>query len=459
MTGDAARLTQLINALLPRGVGQILAALSRAAQQTGGEPHLVGGTVRDLLLGRAHADIDLTVVGDAPALAAAAAAALGAVATAYPEFGTATLHLPWARWEEVGDEAARLPDARAGLHVDLAATRTEHYARPGALPVVWPGASLAADLQRRDFTLNAMAVGLVGSTAGELVDPTGGADDLAAGRLAVLHEASFADDPTRLARGARLAGRLWLRFAPDTEALARAAVAGGWLAALSGERRRHELAMLLDEAQPAAALALARRHGILEQLHPALRWDEWLAERLQRSTAWAALPPRAWVRLALLAYRWPPATIDDATASLQLDKKVADALLALPVWHERKIDLPAATRGSQRAALLAGLPAATLAAARLAEDEPAIIEALDWYASEGRALRPRLGGEALRQLGLPPGPTYRPILAELRAAVQDGLLPDEAAEWDFLRRRLTGPDAGIESAGEEGRQGDADAEL
>ena len=449
----------LMTTLLPAGVRPVLAAVGEGARQTGARPYLVGGAVRDLLLGRPTTDLDLTVEGDTAALAGAVAAALGARATVYPEFGTATLHLPWRTWAEVGDPTARLPEGVDGLHVDLATTRTERYPRPGALPVVQPGADLTADLRRRDFTLNAMAVALAADDAGRLLDPYGGVADLAAGRLAVLHPASFVDDATRLVRGVRLAGRLLLRFAPETEALARAAVAEGWLAALSAERRRHELELLLQEERPGPALAMARVLGILEQLHPSLRWDAWTAERLRRSVPWVEALPRVRVRLALLAYRWSPETIEDAVTALQPDGATAEALRALPEWRTRRERLPAGT-GSALVRALAGLPAATLAAARLAEDEPVVAPTLDWYITDGRARRPRLGGDALRQLGLPPGPRYRPILEALWAAVQDDLLPDEAAEWAFLRQLVEADGVGGGAAGgDEERRGDADAEL
>jgi tRNA nucleotidyltransferase (CCA-adding enzyme) len=338
----------------------------------------------------------------------------------------------------VGDATARLDGGEGGLHVDLATARTEHYPHAGALPVVSPGADLAADLRRRDFAINAMAVGLTAGDRGRLVDPYGGLDDLAAGRLAVLHAASFEDDPTRLLRGVRLAGRYWLRFAAETEVLVRAAVSTNRLALVSGERRRHELELLLAEERPTVALALARAYGMLEQVHPALHWDTWLAERFGRRVAWVTALPRGGVRLALLAYRWPSGTIESLVALLRPDGPTRVALEALPRWRERQAMLRHAATSSAVTVALDGLPLATLAAARLAEDEPAIVEHLDRYVTDLRWRRPRLGGEALRELGLPPGPRYRPILAALRQAVLDDQLPDEAAEWAFLRRLVSG---------------------
>lgn len=439
--GSTSTLTGLLAALLPAGARRLLVLAGAAAHRVRAHPYLVGGTVRDLLLGLTSGDLDLVVEGDAGALARTLGEALAAPVTLHAGFGTASLALPWRTWDEVGDPAARLPPGASGLHLDLAATRTEIYPYPGALPTVTTGCDLAADLRRRDFTTNAMAITLLAGEAGRLIDPYGGADDLASGRLEVLHPASFDDDPTRLVRGVRLAGRLGLRFAPATEALVHEAVRHGRLGLISGDRRRHELELLLDEPQPALAwaLALARAHGLLTQLHPALRWDAWLAERLRRSVDWAAGLPRARLRLALCAYRWPLATVEGFIALLRPDSAMQSVLEALPVWRaERLPQLRQAERGAAVAAALDGLPTLALAAARLAEDDDDLTHKIDWYVRELRARRPRLGGDALRQLGLPPGPRYRPILQALRDAVLDGQLPDEAAEWAFLQRLVAG---------------------
>src|SRR5690349_3447665 len=130
--------------------------------------YLVGGAVRDLLLGRGRADIDLVVEGDATALAER----LGAEVVSHERFATAKVRLD-------------------GHELDIASARSESYPRPGALPVVEPAATLEEDLARRDFTINAMAISLHG--AGGLVDPHGGQADLAAKRLRILHQASFED--------------------------------------------------------------------------------------------------------------------------------------------------------------------------------------------------------------------------------------------------------------------------
>ena len=179
------------------------------------------------------------VEGDALPVARRAAERLGGTVVEHPRFGTATVR--------VGD-----------VVFDLAGAREERYERPGALPEVTVGATLADDLARRDFTVNAIALRLAG---GELTHVPGALDDLRDGRLRVLHDDSFADDPTRLLRLARYAARLGFAADPHTDRLAARAAADGALATVSGERLGAELRLLLREPQPAALAALAR-HGV-----------------------------------------------------------------------------------------------------------------------------------------------------------------------------------------------------
>lgn len=211
-----------------------LPGVERVRAQGHGRPiYLVGGAVRDLLVGRERADVDLVVVGDAVAIARA----LGDPVV-HERFGTATVTLD-------------------GHPVDLATARAESYERPGALPSVRPG-TLEEDLARRDFTINAMALPLEGPQP--LVDPHDGAADLAAGSLRALHERSFSDDPTRALRAARYAARLDLELEARTaELLARAD-----LATVSAERVEAELRRLAAEPSPATGLRLAAGWGLIE---------------------------------------------------------------------------------------------------------------------------------------------------------------------------------------------------
>src|SRR6187200_3214815 len=198
MVGNPPQMTQIPHDNLAEAMHDAYPELEAVRQAAEDPVYLVGGAVRDLLLGRGSSDIDLVVVGDAGKLAAR----LGAETVEHERFATAKVELD-------------------GHEVDIATARTEAYPSPGALPVVEPADSIEADLGRRDFTINAMAVPLSGGDG--LIDPHGGRADLENGLLRVLHARSFEDDPTRAIRAARYAARLGLRLEDETEALLRAA--------------------------------------------------------------------------------------------------------------------------------------------------------------------------------------------------------------------------------------------
>jgi tRNA nucleotidyltransferase (CCA-adding enzyme) len=221
----------LVDALRPHPALEALAA----------EPgvHVVGGAVRDVLLGRRPHELDVLVEGDAIAVAQRIAGRLGGEAVEHERFGTATVRA-------------------AGHTFDLAGARRERYPQPGALPEVELGASAAEDLARRDLTVNAMALRL---DDGELIAWPGARADLEDGVLRVLHDASFGDDPTRMLRAARYAARLGFAPDPHTDALWAGAVRGGALDTISGPRLGEELRRALREAQPAVLREL-ERHGL-----------------------------------------------------------------------------------------------------------------------------------------------------------------------------------------------------
>ena len=215
---------------------------------------IVGGAVRDALLGRDPRDLDLVVEGDA----AEVARRLGEEPLLHERFGTAT----------------------ANGVVNLAAARRERYEQPGALPEVELGAPIAEDLARRDFTVNAIAVRLAD---GELQAVPGALEDLAARRLRVLHDGSFLDDPTRLLRLVRYAARLRFQIEQVTRELAFAAVEDGALATVTPSRLGNELRLLLEEPQPAAVCGL-EAFGIGPRMLPGFNVDPDLVERAQRLT-------------------------------------------------------------------------------------------------------------------------------------------------------------------------------
>jgi tRNA nucleotidyltransferase (CCA-adding enzyme) len=367
-----------------------------------GEPglFLVGGAVRDLLLGGRPFDLDLVVEGDPRRIVER----LGGEVLSHDRFGTSTVTV-------------------AGFAYDIARARRETYPHPGALPEVEP-ASLEEDLRRRDFTVNAIALALGGERPGELRSFPGALDDLDERRLRVLHPRSFLDDPTRLFRLARYRGRLGFAVEERTRQLAAEALAHGALATLSGPRIGHELRLAADERDPVAALLALGELGLDHGVHPRFGLaDPDLARR-----GLALLPAEASPgRLVLAA-----AARGIAAAEL---RRLLDRL-AFPA-AERDVVLAAATRAEALARALAGAErpsaiaravcGAPLEAVALAGALGAERAAADWL-GRLRGVRLEIDGRDLRAAGVPEGPA---LGAGLRAALEaklDGLAPSREAE-------------------------------
>ncbi len=348
-----------------------------------GEVSAVGGVVRDALAGRGPGDeLDLVVEGDAVAAATELGRALGARVVTHPRFGTAHIELPH------------------GGHIDLVSARTETYTAPGALPTVGPG-DLRDDLARRDFTVNAMALGLSGARRGVLVDPHGGAADLAARVLRSVRADAFTEDPSRLVRGARYAARLGLAPAPETEAAARAVAPG---LDPGSSRVAEELRRVLDEDGAPGALELLRELGV-----PWIRPGAAAAIAALEDAAAHAHAPSVPVWALRLGAAVEPRTL---------------ARTALPGWA--RAIAAEAEAGADLAARLerAGAPSAVDRLLRTAPPATAIgahvhgaAAVAAWWASD---LDASLTGADLVREGVRPGPAIGRALAEVREAVLDG---------------------------------------
>jgi len=310
--------------------------------------HLVGGALRDLLLGRVPRELDVVVEGDVGALATRLGAATEHVA--HERFGTATVRSGDCRW-------------------DLAAARDETYAQPGALPDV-RAAAIGRDLLRRDVTVNALALDLC---SGDVQAVEHAHEDLRAGRLRVLHDASFGDDPTRLWRVARYAARLGFELEPHTAALAEQAVGGGALATLSGARIGSELRLALSEPDPVAALESAVALGLAPWLAP----NRALAQRARE------LLPAGEGRRDLLVLAASLAAPDDDALLADLEFTAAERAIVGASLKTAALDDEGRTP-SQLARALRGVP----------------VEAVALAGARGAAQPARRWLEELRHVGL-----------------------------------------------------------
>lgn len=415
---ETINLTPQLEQCLPRELFHLLQLSGDLARQRRENLYLVGGAVRDLLLRRANLDLDLVVEGDAPALARLVAQQWGGEVVVHQRFGTAKLR-------------------QGELTLDLATARAESYPRPGALPVVRPG-TIQEDLFRRDFSINAIALHLNPPRFGELLDPYQGQADLQQGLLRVLHPRSFIDDATRILRALRYEQRLGFQLEPETERLLRRD--REMLHTISGDRLRQELELILKEEYPEKVLRRAEELGVLPQIHPALRGDGWLGEKFPQARCWgdrAALPA---LYLSLLLFPLTPEEGEDFIRRLRVPGATA-RVIRDTLQLKGILELLAASRLPPSAIYrrLKGYSPRAIQAVALAADSDSASQQLRLYLERLRYVRPSLNGEALQQMGVPPGPRIGEILQSLQEARLDQKVRTREEEEELVRRWLAQP--------------------
>ena len=380
--------------------------------------YLVGGTVRDILLGERSFDVDIAVEGDAIALAQALADALGGRVRAHDKFGTAVVLY--------GD----------GERVDVVTARTEFYDAPAALPTV-EHASIREDLFRRDFTINAMAVSLKGADLGRLVDPFGGRRDLEAKTIRVLHNLSFIDDPTRIFRAIRYENRYGFRMDEHTQRLARGTIEMGLVGDLSSARLRDELEALLSEGEIEHSILRLAELGADTAIHPHLAADEEAVALLRRLTELRdryGLEIPSWrLGLAALARKLPPDEVYEWLQRLKVRRRDAEQIAAAVTVGPKLVERLG--EGASPAEVVAAAepyaPDAPLFALALADLEP-----LHAYFERLRNVRLEVSGADLAELGVGESPRVGEILTELRRRKLNGELDGRDSELAAARELI-----------------------
>ncbi|MBX3048484.1 MAG: CCA tRNA nucleotidyltransferase [Anaerolineales bacterium] len=401
-----------------------------AAQAQDRPLYLVGGFVRDLFLARPSLDLDVVIEGDAIQFGRKLVRQLGGDLQTHPAFRTAVWLLP-QRPALLAGIKGKLP-----THIDLISARRERYPQPAALPQV-ELADLAADQARRDFSINTLALRLNGEQAGHLHDPFGGLADLRRGLVRTLHAQSFVDDPTRMLRALRFAGRLGFRLAPATRQELARHLPG--LAQVSGERIFHELELALQERPRVPILQAMQRAGLLGVIHPQLSFPKQAAAALQPRPK----PPAYWglsaesatrVDLALWLMWLPLQAVEAIAERLRFEGELRQLTLVAARLHSERRRL-ARLSPSALVSHLERQPLAAVYALWLTAGSPLTAQ-LEGYARRWRHVQPHADGHALRRRGLPPGPAYAHILARLRAAWLDGEVRSARQEAALLEELL-----------------------
>ena len=387
--------------------------------------YLVGGAVRDLLLGEPGFDVDLAVEGDGIAFATELAARLKGHVRPHQKFGTAVV----------------VADGAAGRQkVDVASTRAESYAYPGALPKV-EHASIRSDLARRDFSINAMAVSLKPETFGDLFDYFGGREDLEARRIVVLHNLSFIEDPTRILRAIRYESRYGLRMDEHTLNLARACCAMDLVGDLSSARLRDELVSLLDEEKVDFALRRSEELGVWPAVHGRLRVDERTRELVRRADelcrrhALERELPRWRLRLIWLLRDLDPEEIAAWAVRMRVRAQDASVLERAQVVALRLVDRVARGPGeAELYDLAAGEPLEAVLAAMTLDASGIAADRLAHFLDVTRHVRLDIGGDDLIELGFTTGPHMGEILRSVLHLKLSGVVDDRDEQLEAAAR-------------------------
>ena len=246
---------------------EIFHLVGEVADQMGVECYVVGGYVRDIFLERPSNDIDVVVVGSGIRVAEALKQRLGRRAhlSVFKNFGTAQVKVAVGNWQSANSQEPRAKN----LEIEFVGARRESYSHDSRKPIVEDG-TLEDDQNRRDFTINAMAICLNHNRFGELVDPFNGIADLEYGIIATPldPEVTFSDDPLRMMRCIRFATQLNFRIEDETfEALQRMA---DRIKIVSGERIEVELNKIMMAPHPSIGFELLQRSGLLQIILPEL---------------------------------------------------------------------------------------------------------------------------------------------------------------------------------------------
>ena len=405
---------ELLEASLPSGQLELLKSAGRIARDEGVPVYLVGGSVRDMLLGRPVEDLDLVVVGDAETMASIVAKRLSGQVVSRSQFSTAKVKVD-------------------GVSLDLVTARSERYSRPGALPQIAHG-TIEEDLARRDFSINAMAVPLHMDVKGPPLDPFNGVGDLERGLVRTLHDGSFSDDATRILRAVRYEQRLGFRLEANTESLLRGNLP--MLDTIGGDRLFREVQRWLAEECASSILSRADELGVLTALHPSLARSE---DSVRKATSRARGRIEGIVWFGALAC---PLTQSEGEGLIQR--------LRLPARWARVVRDAIEVQGNMPQLSNAGIPpvelydalvgleaAAVQACALTAADATAQAN-LTLFLEKLRNVKPALGGKDLIEMGVSQGPAVGEMLTMLKRARLDGSAGSRAEEVVLVQGVLSG---------------------
>ncbi|MCP9456550.1 MAG: CBS domain-containing protein [Nitrospira sp.] len=425
MRGPRRNVATLLRSRLPSHLVTVLEEAGQLADRCGVSLFVVGGCVRDLLLGIENLDLDLVVEGDGIAFARRLAQTLHARVKTHERFGTAIIVLP------------------DGFRLDVATARTEYYEYPTALPTV-EQSSIKKDLYRRDFTINALAVRLNGKGFGDVLDFYGGQRDLNDKVIRVLHGLSFVEDPTRVFRAIRFEARFGFHLGRDTAALIAGAVKMNLFNRLSGHRLLDELKLSLSEQEPKQIIKRMAELDLLRFIHPQLQWTErlrTLLESIEQVIDWYRLSyfnrrMETWlVYMTGLVEMLPEPAVRDLLKRFPFSESEVCTIRFVRSGCRtvmRRLGQTAELQPAEIYRLLSGLSDETLLGLMAKSKGDLVKRRISAFLTTYQHVKPILSGTALQAMGLKPGPQFKEILSRLLDAKLNGIVKTEAEERAFV---------------------------
>ncbi len=423
--GFGRNVTPLLKETLPESLYDFLVMAGGIADDLGYGAYLVGGCVRDIIRRERNLDIDIVIEGDGIAFAKKLGEILGAKVTVHQSFGTAVVK-------------------KDAFKLDVATARTEYYESPAALPKV-ETSSLKRDLKRRDFTINTLAIGINKKDFGLLLDFFGGQRDLKDKTIRVLHNLSFVEDPTRAFRAIRFSERFGFKLTKHTENLIKLAVRMNIFDKLAGTRLYDELALIFSETDPIKSIRRLGTYDLLKVIHPKLAFSSELEAVMQ-----SMHDTISWFDLLFLEEKRDKGLLYIMALLSGLGRDEREAALSRLAVAEKTRNL--ILKGLQTAqkisrGLLPGNPVMNyhllsecgiedmlFSMASMQDNEKK--KAISQYLLESRSIRPLIKGEDLKALGLPPGPLYSKIFADVLNEKLMKKLPAKKDEIEFVKKNL-----------------------
>jgi len=431
--GDRPRvkvITKLMRERLPGWLVEKLASLGEVAAGLGCRAYVVGGFVRDLILGRENLDVDVVIEGgDGIDFARAYARKKKLKVRSHKRFRTAVLIFP------------------DGFKIDVATARLEYYESPGALPTV-EQSSLKLDIYRRDFIINTLAVGLNPGGFGTLIDFFGGQRDIKEKKIRVLHNLSFIEDPTRAFRAVRFSVKFGFTIEPHTRNLIKKAVSLGVFSHLSGPRILEELRSILEEDTALKAIKGLKALNLLPLIHPGITLDsarEAFFERAREAIGWHRLlytgeGAEGWLILFLvLTDCLGEAELHEVVKRLSITgRKTVETINSRGLFLKtlKGLSRRCPLKNSDLYRMLHPLPIEGILYIMSRTGEEEVRKGLSTYITRLRGLSTDLGGADLKAMGLKQGPEIGRVLANLLARRLDGKITSREEEVSFVRRYL-----------------------